>query len=99
MREEYPEIGALVSPLWRTRIPDIDFRQKLYSYYYLIVVGSSGSAFLFDRFKEDGLFLAQKHQGRISIYDYMSDVRDKEYYRLHKSTLIPWDFDILFAGT
>lgn len=80
--------------------PDIDYREKLYSYYYPIVVGSSGSSFLFDRFREDALLLAQKYQGTISIYDYMSDIREKirEYYKLYRSTLNPWDFDILFAA-
>jgi hypothetical protein len=55
---------------------------------------------LFDKFREDALLLAQKYQGTISIYDYMSDIREKirEYHKLYKSTLIPWDFDILLAA-
>ena len=63
------------------------------------VVGSSGSTFMFDKFREDALLLAQKYQGKISIYDYMPEIREKirEYYKMYRATLTPWDFDILFA--
>jgi 20S proteasome alpha/beta subunit len=79
---------------------DVEFKPKLYSYYYPIVVGSSGSTFLFDKFREDALIIAQKYEDAISINDYMNDIRDKvrDYYKLYKNTLYPWDFDILFAA-
>jgi 20S proteasome alpha/beta subunit len=79
---------------------DIDYKPKLYSYYYPIVVGSSGSAFLFDEFRKDALILAQKYKDAVDINDYMAAIRDKvrDYHRLYKSSLNPWDFEVLFAA-
>src|SRR5262249_4852446 len=82
---------------------EVSWQQKLFGFppenYYPIVIGSAGSVFLGQRFRDDAFDIAQKYQGNIVLSTYMDEISDKirQYYTLYRSTVNPWDFRILLA--
>jgi 20S proteasome alpha/beta subunit len=77
----------------------VDYQNKLFKHHLSpIVYGSSGSTFLFQRFKEQSFIAAQKYKGAIDWFHYRDDLEDitKRLNKRHRKQ--EYEFEVIAAA-
>ncbi|MGB7952419.1 MAG: hypothetical protein WCF23_00435 [Candidatus Nitrosopolaris sp.] len=76
----------------------VEYENKLFMHYYPIVMGSSGSTVLFDKFRQQSFMATQKYKDGIDWLSYIDDIEDVTKRLNNRYASQKLEFEVLVAS-